>query len=116
MHNVKNKDTDQYLDDRLSDALLAAVADMTSAAETVEEPSPERSSADETADSAVNRLFRIMSDNNLDYVELPDGRVVATYRFAQRHTFIGINIYSQESMVNTYIAHDERKPVKETYT
>jgi hypothetical protein len=116
MHNVRDKNTNQYLDDDLSQVLLAAITDMTSAAERVEKPSPERISADEIANSAVNRLFRLMSDHNLDYVELPDGRVVTPYRFTQRQTFLGINVYSQESVVNAYIAHDEGKPVKETYS
>ena len=115
MTNIRNKDTGQYLDDRLSQALLDAIAVMEAAAEKAGKPAKEHSIADEAADSAVNRLFRIMSDNKLEYVELPDGRIVTTYRFAQRHSFLGINVYSQESVVDAYIAHDEKKPGKETY-
>ena len=116
MTTIRNKDTGQYLDDRLSQALLDAIADMEAAAQKAGKPAKEHSIADEAADSAVNRLFRIMSDNKLEYVELPDGRIVTTYRFAQRHSFLGINVYSQESVVDAYIAHDEKKPVQETYS
>ena len=115
MTNIRNKDTGQYLDDRLSQALLDAIADMEAAAQKAGKPAREPNIADEAADSAVNRLFRIMSDNSLEYVELPDGRIVTTYQFAQRHSFLGINVYSQENVVDAYIANDERKPVKETY-
>ena len=115
MTNIRNKDTGQYLDDHLSQALLDAIADMEAAAEKAGKPAKEPNIADEAADNAVNRLFKIMSDNKLEYVELPDGRIVTTYRFAQRHSFLGINVYSQESVVDAYIAHDEKKPVKETY-
>ena len=116
MTNIRNKDTGQYLDDRLSQALLNAIADMEAATENAGKSAREPNIADDAADSAVNRLFRIMSDNKLEYVELPDGRIVTTYRFAQRHSFLGINVYSQESVVDAYIAHDEEKPVKETYS
>ncbi len=115
MHNIKNKKTGQHLEGRLSQALLAALADVEATAREAGQPSPEHATAREAAGSAVNRLFRLMSDNNLDYVELPDGRVIATYRFVQRHTFLGINLYSQEGSVEAYIAHDDENPVRETH-
>ena len=116
MITIRNKNTGQYLDDRLSQTLLNAITDMEAAAQKAGKPAREPNTADDAADSAVNRLFRIMSDNKLEYVELSDGRIVTIYRFAQRHSFLGINIYSQESVVEAYIAHDEEKPVKETYS
>ena len=66
-------------------------------------------------EEALNALGAALYSNNVDEIGLPDGRIVTTYRFAQRHSFLGINIYSQESVVDAYIAHDEKKPVKETY-
>ncbi len=87
---------------------------MEATAQGARKPSPEGNTAGEAADSAVNRLFRLMSDNNQEYVELPDGRVIATYRFVQRHTFLGINVYSHEGSLEAYIAHDNENPVQET--
>ena len=116
MITTRNKDTGQYLDNRLSQTLLNAITDMEAAAQEAGKPAREPNTADEAADSAVNRLFRLMIDNKLEYVELPDGRIVTTYRFAQRHSFLGINVYSPESVVAAYIAHDEEKPIQETYS
>lgn len=115
MTTIRNKDTGQYLDNGLSQALHDAIADMEAMAQEAGKPAKEHRSADEAADSAVNRLFRIMSDNALEYIELSDGRLVTTYRFAQQHFFLGINVYSPEYVVDTYIAHDEEKPIQETY-
>jgi len=116
MTTVKNKDTGQYLDDRLSQDLLNAITDMEASAQEAGKPAREPSTADDATDSAVNRLFRVMSDNDLEYIELPDGRIVTIYRFAQWHSFLGINVYSPEYVVAAYIAHDEEKQIQETYS